>query len=487
MQMYLNERSWVDLLEKGLTAYLTWPKRNEQGHYGERYKDFSNILKCTRLFVFGDEVMQSLAPSPVFTDGINIYIHEQTANECWQGAQDQEMDAFRPIYYAVMKSIEIVLTDPPTDGNLPWKTVEYVPFVLWFEKLKKARATEWLKRLGYSIKTTPKEIEQVIQARTDLVNWFVPLNSKIDGAPEEPISPPAKQPIWVNEVEKLVKTRWEDCVWRWEEDAPMTYQRWTIQWMLAERLGRLIGEARNEIAINGTETKILKEGWGAAMSGWAQTLKAMIISGDWVSFGRSMLSFVQICHEHETLTFDEKTDITGVAARVLEEMPYKMAWVDLLSGSYEFWNLPKVLKQDIERFWKTHQSSAPIEEAIAFYSLLPSSPANISFKRDYIQSYFQEILEQIDVDMPSEHMLREGFDMMKSVLRGIDAEDGIILIEKWREWAEDRAPDWFDDDEEFEDNQIKYKEYMERLVSELLRTRRWNRDQKQRLEQILLY
>lgn len=484
-QSYLHERSWIELLEKGLTAYLTWPKRNEQGHYGERYKNFSNILKCTRIFVFGDELMQSLAPSPIFTDGVNIYIHEQTANECWQDAQDQDVSAFRPIYYAVMKSIEIVLTDPISENNSPWKNVEYIPFVLWFEKLKKAKAISWLNRLGFSLKTTPKEIEQLIQARTDLVNWYAPPNLKTEDMTVD--NPIQKQPIWVNEIEKLVKTRWEDCVWRWEEKQPMTFQRWTIQWMLAERLGKLIGQARNEMAINGDETKVIKEGWGAAISGWTQVLKAMIVSGDWVSFGRSMLSFVQVCHEHETLTFDEKTDITGVAARVLEEMPYKMAWVDLLSGSYEFWNLPKVLKQDIERFWKTYQSSAPIEEAVAFYSLLPSSPSNISFKRDYVQAYFQEALEQVDIDLPVDPMIKMGFDLMKELLVGVDADDAVLLVEKWREWAEDRAPDWFDDDEEFEDNQVKHREYMEKILSELYKTRRWTRDQKQRLDQILLY
>ena len=494
MSEYLTERSWVEILEQGMAAYLTWPKRNEHGHYGERFKGFSILMKCTRVFVFNDSTLQQLAPAPIFTDGVNVYIHEQVANECWQDSKDQELEAFRPVWHGVMRSIEWAAlqgnTDKVSQSEQAWRYVEHVPFDVWVKKLQKAKSNSWLSRLGFNLKTTPQEMQSTVQARKDVVQWIMSQQAdtpdlKTDAA-EKKIN---KMPAWMNEADRIVRTRWDDCPWLWEEKKPMTYQRWTLQWIVAERLGQLIGDARNAIKSTGSEAKILKEGWGPAMGGWTQTLRAMITEGDWVSFGRSMLSFIQTCHSLETLTFDEKTDITGVAAQVLEEMAYKMAWVDLLSGSYEFWTLSRVLKQDVERFWKTNQSSAEPAEALAFYSLLPDSPPNIAFKREYITAYFNDVLEKVaevtDEDT-QDKMLRQGFALLIMMVRGLDSDDAIIMVEKWREWAEDRAEDWFDDDDDFESGAPKYRDQLEKMVNEIYKSRRWTPDERQKIEQILL-
>lgn len=493
MSEYLNERSWVEILENGIAAYLTWPKRNEHGHYGERFKGFSSLMKCTRVFVFNDAILQQLAPSPVFTDGINVYVHENMANECWNDGKDQELETFRPVWHGVMRSVEIAATP---EGNhseggseQAWRYVEYVPFEAWVQRLQKAKSVMWLKRLGFNLKTTSQEMQSAVQARRDVVQWVL---SQQEDTPEikdagEKQKVVAKMAPWMNEADRIIRTRWDDCPWMWEEKKAMTYQRWTLQWMVAERLGRLIGEARNELKSSDGEGKILKEGWGPAIAGWAQTLRAMISEKDWVSFGRSMLSFIQACNKLETLTFDEKTEMTGIAAQVLEEMTYKMAWVDLLSGSYEFWTLSRGLKQDIERFWKINQTDADITEALAFYSLLPDSPNNVAYKKEYITAYFNDALERVsEDDTMQEVMLKEGFEMLMELVRGIDVSDAIIMVEKWREWAEDRASEWFDDDDDFDSGEPKYKDALERMARELYKARRWSDDDRQKIDQILL-
>jgi hypothetical protein len=487
---HLNERAWIEVLEQGIVSYLTWPKRNEHGHYGERFKGFSNLMKCTQVFVFSDNVMQQLAPSPLFTDGVHVYLHESLANECWQVGQEKEFEGFRPIWHGVMRSVEWAAKPEKQDlqSEQAWKYVEFIPLDVWVDKLKKAKASMWLDRLGFSLKTTAQDIQSTIQARRDVVQWVLAEQQDQSDPQTNATKPASKLPVWLNEADRVMRSRWDDCIWHWDEKVPLTYQRWTLHWVLAERMGRLIGEARNAMQLTGSENKVIKEGWGSAMSGWTQTLKAMLIQGDWISFGRSILAFIQACHEHETLTFDEKTDITGVAAQVLEEMAFKMAWVDLLSGSYEFWSLNKVLKEDVGRFWNTHQKpQGGASEALAFYTLLPDSPPQVAFKKDYLLMFFQGMLEQIDGEQPQEHMLREGFDMLLTVVRGVDSDDALVLVEKWREWAEDQAPEWFDDHEEFEDEGVKFKEHIEKMVEELLKSRRWKSNHRRQIEQVLLF
>jgi hypothetical protein len=440
-------------------------------------------MKATRLFIFNDNTMQSLAPAPVFTDGINIYVHERVANETWSLHHERELDAFRPIWQALMRSVEWVMKEGGEQADPQWKTIELVPFQEWVVKLQKYKAVSWLEKLGMNLKTTPGEMQAMLSSRKDVLNILIAKQQQENEDPQVTPAPALKNPVWLNEIDRIVRQRWDDCIWNWEEKRPYNYQRWTVSWMLAERMGALIGEARNEMSERGSENRIIKEGWGAAMSGWTQTLKAMLIAGDWVSFGRSILSFVHTCNQKETLNFDEKTDITGVAAQVLEELSFKMAWVDLLSGSYEFFTLNKVIKQDMERFWSTYQKgAASVEEGIAFYSLIPESPSQVAFKKEYINMFFHDLLENVDAGQNQESILKEGFEMLVQVSRGVSAEDALSLMERWREWAEDQAPEWFDDDE-FDEGEAIDKTLLRKMASEMTRARRWTVEQKRRIEQ----
>ena len=487
MSEYLHERTWLEIAEKGMSAYLTWPKRDEHGHYEERFKDFSNLVKCTRVFVFNDSIMQQIAPSPIFTDGINVYIHEQQAIDCWiKDSKKNELDLFKPVWHGVMRSVEWAANaeeDEDIETEQIWSYIDYLPFSRLVANLQKSKSITWLKKLGFDMKTGSEEVYATIEARKSMVLWML---SQQDYPKIKTDNSNSKTPAWILEADRIVKSRWDDCPWLWEEEKPLTYQRWCIQWLVAEKVGHLIGEARNAMKETGTELKVVKEGWSSALSGWAQTLKAMISVGDWESFGRSIVGFGKICSQLELLAFEEKTEITGVCSHLLEEMPYKMAWVDLLSGSYDFWTLSKILKQDVERFWKTYQTDIEIEEAMVFYDLLPESPSNISFKKEYITAYFKDALDRIPETTYQDMMLKEGFSMLTTLVRGINRTDALSMVEKWRDWASFVAEEWFEDDDDFDSNVGKYKECLEKMCAELCKSRRWTQDEKQKIESIIL-
>ena len=511
----LNERTWLNIYEQGLSAFIAWPKRDQSGLYGERFQSFSNFVKATRLFIFNDAVMQKISTAPIFTDGVNIYIQEHLANEFWQSPnQDKELETFRPIHHAIMRSLEIILKDRQ-DTDQPWKYIEYIPLDKLVKALIQERSFFWLEKIGIQSKKELNhgEIDQIIRARKEVLLWLVSqldqplpisrstpnesdhpeesedLDGDLDGN-ETPHPLHSRPPVWLNESNQIIKNRWDECVQMWTKEGPSTFQNWTIKWVLSENLGHLVGAARNELLISGNDSKILSEGWNAGLSGWIETLKAMLDTNDWVSFGRSIYAFIQKCTEHETLSFEEKTEITNVAAYLLDKVPYKMAWVDLLSGSYEYSSLLKFLKNDVDRFSKLNFPDPTSEEALAFYMLLPDpveTTGQNMFGKDFMASYFQDVLEKVDLDHPTEILIENSAQLLKKAIRGIFAEDAIELIEKWLEWSSSKVSDIIEDDQGygFEEIGVREKQNNQKMIRAIMNSRRWTDEQKTAIEKAL--
>jgi hypothetical protein len=515
----LHEYMWPNLLEQAITCYITWPHRKSPGGlYKNRFEGLSSWMKCTRLFVFGDPVMQQLAPSPIFTDGIHVYIHESLANDAWKERRDREKskpeDLMRPIHNAVMRSIEWARTGE-TDTQEVWKHIELVQFKEWVQKLQGARAVDWLETLGLSMRTGDEEIKNIVLARRDLAKWLSEVEMEKEKEKErlkaaekladedsdeiiddEPIpalkKPPAKPPIWVGEVDRMIRTRWDSCATAWDEDFPLTMQRWNVRWMLAERMGMLIGQGRNEVLKNGTESGVLREGMNAAISGWMKSLAAMLEVDDWASFGRSALAYLQTCVEYEALTFEEKTESTTTAAAAFEAIPHKMAWIDFMSGSYDHWLLHKFLLHDLERFWNLYQKNeCSIESTLACYSMLPEGGVSggLSFRKEYLRWAFGRLLdnageESYKKEEKQSELMRRSFNLLVDMVRGIDGDLAQTLVYQWHTWANEEMPDWFDrGKEEFEKDEFnEYSAEMEDMYDELMTVKRWTAQQKRHVE-----
>lgn len=490
---YLDERSWLDILEKGIQSHLVLPKKDSDGLYGERFKGFSNLMKSTPLVIFSDNVMQSLAPAPLFTDGIRVYLHESLANECWKATQEGELEGFKTIWHGVMRSIEWTAR---TDGygnasNQEWKYVEFVRLESLVNRLKSVGSVYWLNKIGFSMETTSKEIDKAIQEKKDVVSWILSKEPNKSNENKE-----EKPPTWFKEVDRIIHLRWETCETYWLNDVKEnSYQRWVLKWLLAEKIGDLLGKARN--ALREEENEVyLKEGWEQALNGWVCVLKSMMLAHDWLSFERSVLSFMQTCQILEKLTIDEKTEIVGNAARILDERALKMEWVSVLSVSNEAHPLSQTLNENIVRFLSTRQQKDDYNgleeneslafEILAFYSLLPERFKDINFRKTYILSFFHDILEKLAIDEKTqEDILKDGFNLLLQLVRGIDADDALALIEEWRIWSEDHAPEWFENGDSFEENNDEeFKGYIEKMILELTTSRRWTQEQRQQIENI---
>jgi hypothetical protein len=486
----INERSWLDILQQSMTAFLTWPRKEDKGNeYKERFSSFSEFLKITPMFIFNDDVFSRIAPSVVFTDGVNIYLHEQVINECWDTKYDDDAENFKPIYNVLMKSVAWVLDESQPDRvrETSWQHVSSVDFKDWVNKLKSSKQDAWLERIGIDPKSSSQSIEQTLIVRRDMVAWCV---QRQNGKPEivaEKSKVEKRPPVWMNEVGRIMRMRWDEVMWLWEDQSPTSYQKRSVMLMVAEESGVLIGRARNAAKESQEAAdKIIKEGWDPAVRGWVQALRAMIVGNDWVSFGRSMMAFAKESNESETLSFEEKSEITNIAAAVFQEISHKEAWVDILSGRYECWQIGKTIKQDVSRFWKSIASNDVIE-AVAFYNMLPDSRSDGYVKKDFILLSFQELLDKIPVEQKQQDMINQGFNLLQEAVRGVEAKDAILLIDKWREWSEDRAPEWFDgDDDDFDNSESKYKIQIEDLLKTILRARKWSALQKKEVEEIML-
>lgn len=499
----LDERSWLRTLESCFYSFMSWQKRDQKGIYREKYESFTEYFKVTRLFIFNDSIMNKVAPSPIFTDGINVFISEISANECWR-EDNSDLKYFKPVWHGIMKSLDISLK--VQNKEAPWAYVDYIEPKDLCQKLKVNKGEEWIKVLGIK---QDEDYEALKKHREDVVLYikeFLALtkeaeknreDSKDDEKPRTAIPVIMnRKPPFTFEAEKLVNTRWDDCVAIWEEpkDSELTYYAWNTRWVLCEKIGSLMGMARNLMVLGEDETSIMKEGWNVALMGWVRMLSAMLNSGDWLSFGRTIIAFLKKCQEQEALQFKEKAGIVGVATAVFEDQSFKTSLIDVLSGGNEFWHFSKFIDDNINRFWIVNQKNkCEIHEMLAYYSLLPDITTikrENGVRRQYIVNAFRNILEragmEYDVDNINE-VIDESLKVLVDSIRVIEQDDAITLVGNWKDWLEDQLPDLFSNDEENESKSRKKDKEMQKLkkvTDILLKTKRWKLNQKQQIENL---